>query len=155
MERVYMKPLQIISGGQTGADKGGLLGARDCGIATGGCAPKGYRTEIGIDYTLKDFGLHENTHSNYIARTKENVEASDGTALFGDITSPGTKMTLDFCTVLGRPHIVNPSAAQLKMFIEAHHVECLNIAGNRASKSPGIESAVRQIVVETFGDSNR
>ena len=34
--------LKIISGGQTGADRGALEGARKAGIPTGGTAPKGY-----------------------------------------------------------------------------------------------------------------
>lgn len=35
----------VISGGQTGADFGALLAARDCGIETGGWAPKGWLRE--------------------------------------------------------------------------------------------------------------
>ena len=37
----------IISGGQTGADQGGLLAARKSGIQTGGWCPLGWRTELG------------------------------------------------------------------------------------------------------------
>ena len=37
---------KIISSGQTGADLGGLWGARDAGFPTGGFAPKGYLTII-------------------------------------------------------------------------------------------------------------
>lgn len=51
---------KIISGGQTGADEGGLEGARLLGIPTGGTAPKGYRTENGPNLTLRDtYGLVE------------------------------------------------------------------------------------------------
>ena len=54
--------MKIISGGQTGADLGGLEGARDAGIETGGWAPAGYRTEIGDqEELLKGFGLKEMT----------------------------------------------------------------------------------------------
>jgi hypothetical protein len=41
-----MIPNIIISGGQTGADQGGLFAAEILKIKTGGYAPKGYRTEV-------------------------------------------------------------------------------------------------------------
>jgi hypothetical protein len=37
----------VISGGQTGADQGGLRATRACGIPTGGWAPRGWLTEAG------------------------------------------------------------------------------------------------------------
>ena len=42
-----MKIFKIISGGQTGADKGGLIAAKKANIKTGGIAPKGFMTEAG------------------------------------------------------------------------------------------------------------
>lgn len=39
--------LKIVSGGQTGADRGGLLAAMDLGLDWGGWAPKGWRSEDG------------------------------------------------------------------------------------------------------------
>ncbi|HME98544.1 MAG TPA: putative molybdenum carrier protein, partial [Terriglobia bacterium] len=51
---------KIISGGQTGADMGGLLAARELGIETGGMAPKGWLTENGPEEVLlRSFGLSE------------------------------------------------------------------------------------------------
>jgi len=38
----------VISGGQTGADRGGLIAAKELGIPTGGTAPLGYKTEAGM-----------------------------------------------------------------------------------------------------------
>jgi len=56
------RPDRIISGGQTGADLGGLVGARRIGIETGGTAPRGYKTEKGSQVdALKAFGLIEHT----------------------------------------------------------------------------------------------
>jgi hypothetical protein len=40
-----MIPNKIISGGQTGADQGGLEGARLLGIQTGGTAPYNWMTD--------------------------------------------------------------------------------------------------------------
>jgi integrase len=38
---------KVVTGGQAGADQGGLRAARAAGIATGGFAPKGWATEAG------------------------------------------------------------------------------------------------------------
>ena len=61
--------LKIISGGQAGADQGGLLGARDAGLPTGSTAPKGWRTEDDPAPWLVDFGLVESKSPSYAART--------------------------------------------------------------------------------------
>lgn len=60
---------KIISGGQTGADRGGLEAARTLGIPTGGTAPRGYLTETGPDESLREFGLTESKSSAYVVRT--------------------------------------------------------------------------------------
>jgi hypothetical protein len=41
------KIVKVISGGQTGADQGGLVAARTLKIETGGTAAKGWLTEDG------------------------------------------------------------------------------------------------------------
>jgi len=72
---------EIISGGQTGADQGGLLAAQDLGIPTGGL-PQGWLTENGPqEALLRSFGLVECTESGYSARTHKNVLHADGTLL--------------------------------------------------------------------------
>src|SRR3546814_1555156 len=68
----------VISGGQTGADQGGLLGARDAGVRTGGTAPRDWRTEDGAAPWLAEFGLVESQRKSYAARTRANAEAADG-----------------------------------------------------------------------------
>jgi hypothetical protein len=50
---------RVISGGQTGADQGGLRAAQACGIPTGGWAPRGWLTEAGPAPWLADWGLVE------------------------------------------------------------------------------------------------
>lgn len=123
---------KVISGGQTGVDRIGLEVARSLGIKTGGSAPKDFRTENGVDLTLKDFGLVETTHSSYNYRTFINVASSDATVLFGDMSSAGSKLTLDY--LKNKKYIVNPTVDQLIDFIVENKVETLNVAGNRASK---------------------
>ncbi len=75
---------KIISGGQTGADMGGLLAAKELGLETGGTAPGGYKTEKGRNLDLRDiYGLTQ--FGTYPQRTRINVRDSDATVIFGDI----------------------------------------------------------------------
>lgn len=141
---------EIRSGGQTGADYGALLAARELGIKTGGWAPKGWRTEKGPNPDLASFGLREHTQSDYRGRTLSNVLESDGTLLFGDVLSPGSRQTLDYCRLRGKPYLTNPSAGELWAWLVMHEIKILNVAGNRESKHPGIQEYVRSFLVETL-----
>ena len=144
------RPDKIISGGQTGADRGALLGARDLGIRTGGWAPKGWQTEAGPDPSLRQFGLVQHSSPNYPPRTRMNCQDSDLTAIFGNSGTPGSKLTISICREDGVPYIINPSAKELRIRCEELGVGILNIAGNRASKDADIEERVREIVREAF-----
>lgn len=146
------KPEKIISGGQAGADMGGLLAGRDLGIRTGGWAPKGWITERGPNPSLSGFGLVQHSSPNYPPRTRMNCQDSDLTVIFGDMTSPGCKLALSICKEDKIPVVCNPDARQLREICERMQVETLNVAGNRASKDAEIEERVRAIVVEAFQD---
>jgi len=140
---------RIISGGQTGADRGALEGARKIGLETGGVAPEGFITEEGPDMSLKDFGLTESTSSEYPPRTKQNILDSDGTVIFGNSKSRGSNLTIRLCKKHEKDFILNPSVEELRIFAAHRHV--LNIAGNRESGNPGIQKRVTDIIVEAFG----
>src|SRR5215468_8575886 len=89
-----MALMRIISGGQTGADQGGLLAARELGIPTGGTAPRGWQTETGPQESLlKSFGLVGSRVPGYAARTRQNVLDADGTLLIGPCLSGGSALT--------------------------------------------------------------
>ena len=141
---------KIISGGQTGADVGALLGARNSEIETGGTAPNGYWTERGRDKTLIEFGLVASEEFCYVARTLRNVLDSDATCLFGDMSSSGSKLTIKNCKLYGKPHIINPSVEGLHAFVEALDIRTLNVAGNRESVNPGIQDKVRDFIGDYF-----
>ena len=142
---------KVISGGQTGTDRIGLDVARECGIKTGGTAPKNFRTEVGNDYSLKDLGLVEHGSYRYEPRTEDNVVDSDGTVLFGDMTSSGSKQTIGFILKHGKPHISNPSTDVLISFIKDHKIGILNVAGNRGSKLTHEQCEyIRKVLFETF-----
>lgn len=70
---------KIVSGGQTGADRGALDAAIALAIPHGGWCPKGRRTEDGA--IPSKYELTETPATNYQARTKRNVEESDGTVI--------------------------------------------------------------------------
>lgn len=125
---------KVISGGQTGADRIGLEIAKELGIETGGTAPKNFKTENGCDLSLVQFGLVEDISSDYNSRTEKNILDSNGTVIFGDVKSPGTKLTIKLLKQHGKKYIENPTILELKTFISENEIEVLNVAGNRGSK---------------------
>lgn len=147
-----MKPTKIISGGQTGADLGGLIAAQWLDIPTGGLMPKGCRTENGPRPDIRDqYGLTEATDSDYRSRTIANVIAADATILFGDTKSAGSALTIRACREVKRPCLVNPGPLGLREWVAVNGYQTLNIAGNRESVNPGIQLKVYDLLVEAFG----
>src|SRR5262245_8934917 len=116
--------IRIISGGQSGADHGGLLAARELGIPTGGTAPRGWQTETGPQESLlKSFGLVESREPGYPARTRQNVQDADGTLLVGEYRSGGSALTANVAREAGKPlfHVARtsglvPDAERIKEF---------------------------------------
>ncbi len=142
---------KVISGGQTGADQGGLEGARTAGVGTGGTAPLHFTTEAGSKLELlRGYGLRESARVSYSFRTKENIMNSGGTAIFGNMSSPGSALTLRLCKTYSRAVIINPTFFELVVFVELNDIRVLNIAGNRESVNPGIQSRVSEIVREAL-----
>ena len=98
---------KIISGGQTGADMGGLLAAEHLELPTGGTAPLGYRTTQGKNQTLASrFGLtelkvptrgHVSIAQMYVQRSIANINDSDGTLAFRTHSSAGTDKSIGYC----------------------------------------------------------
>lgn len=151
---------KILSGGQAGADQGGLVGAVLCGIPTGGWAPKGYLTEKGCKpELLKKFGLVETASAKYPARTELNVMESDGTLLFAqNLKSVGTKLTLKNCRQHSKPYLFIPFPSgqeekepeRIRLWIAKNDIRTLNVAGNRESVAPGIQQFTADLIVKTF-----
>ena len=153
-----MKILKIISGGQTGADKGGLIAAKKANIKTGGIAPKGFMTEAGKDPSLKsEYGLRENYSDDLKERTLSNLRGAHCTIVFA--TKPGsrgTKFTIDSLKREKRMHlVVNPFEAdaseKAREFLDLVYERyknplIVNIAGNRESRSKGIEEKVMDLL---------
>ena len=156
-------PKKVISGGQTGADIGGLLGAREAGIETGGVAPRGWLTEDGPqEELLRTFGLIECQDEGLPARTRHNVENSSGTLLVGQYQTGGSRLTYDIARMLNKPLflIAFPKSSDLEhrvrrfcVWLARHRIEILNVAGNRESQSPGIAEFTRSFLLKALRDS--
>ncbi|WP_444943960.1 YpsA SLOG family protein [Microbulbifer sp. ZKSA006] len=151
------RPEKIISGGQTGADTGGLLAGRRLGIPTGGTAPLSYWTEVGerADF-LKSFGLLENRSPDLAERTRTNIRNSDATVIFaGYPSSDGTLLSIQYCQALKKPYLViNPSDAArvqlVRAFLHRNRPRVLNVAGNRESKAKGITAITAETLVDAL-----
>ena len=150
---------KIISGGQTGADKGGLIAAAKHSVVTGGVAPKDWKTETGKDITLKLYNLIESKSTKYRSRTLENIKISDCTLLFADKLSVGSNLTENLCLEIHKPFLKISNTYNLKeedylkmttFLISVYKSKkkpiVINIAGNRESKSLGIEKRVEEIL---------
>ena len=157
--------LRIISGGQTGVDRGALDAALASGIDHGGFCPLGRRAEDGV---IPDrYALTEASTAAYPPRTAMNVRLGHGTLLLvhgkaGFVHSVGTKLTLNMCRQQKKPwHAADPRrkehiprvaswidelARSLKQVpgwlegleAERDHQVVINVAGPRESKNPGI-----------------
>lgn len=149
---------KIISGGQTGADRGGLEAARKLRIDTGGVVPFNYLTEDGPDPTLEQFsGLTVLKKMPialaYINRSKMNVDMACGTVVFMPTKSPGSDRTIAYCKtgmwrsdsndVPEKPyrpvHVVTGFSEEHRSsfmhWLASNDIKVLNVAGNRQSRS--------------------
>ena len=136
--------LKIISGGQTGVDRGALDFALDNDYPTGGYCPKGRKSENGK--IPEKYPLTALKSENYIDRTKENVIASDGTLIIKDEQplGKGSADTILLCKKYKKPFFIAEinlqpeSRDKLIRWLEMNNIKILNVAGNRESQSPGI-----------------
>jgi len=166
---------RIISGGQTGADRGGLEAASYCRIPHGGWCPKGRKAEDGA--TPAKYQLQEMESPDYVKRTEANVVDSDATVVFtfGHPTG-GSLKTLELCRKHGKPyqHVDlrttrrEGAVQQIAEWLngddkwndyedyEARPPEncVLNVAGSRESKADGIQDLVEAIVVDVLREMN-
>ena len=156
---------KIVSGGQTGVDRGALEAALELGCPYGGLVPKGRLAEDGI-VPLKFDQMEESTRKDYLYRTEWNVTHSDATLIIArepweeneseecskrtEELTGGTKRTADFCKKHGKPYLVI-FAANVPKVIDwltglAIPDLVLNVAGPRESKAKGIQEATKRFV---------
>ena len=136
---------RIVSGGQTGADRGALDFAIKHGYIHGGWAPHGRLAEDGV-IPVK-YQLTEMAEGGYRQRTRRNVVDSDATLIvnLGELDG-GTLATQVFAEKSGKPCLVvqaDPGISEgmvdsVIAWLRQHDVKILNVAGPRESKRPGI-----------------
>ena len=158
------RPWRIISGGQTGVDRAGLVAAMTYSIPIGGWLPKGRLAEDGV--VPEDFYDMQECEGGYRERTRANVRSANATLVLSDrfpITG-GTAYTAEVAKELGRPYkIVNLDACDavtqirdwMLLLEDSQEKELkkiiLNIAGPRESISPGIFAKAKAILIDVFG----
>ena len=134
---------KIVSGGQTGVDRGALDAALAAGFACGGWCPRGRAAEDGV--IGERYPLSEMAEGGYLERTIRNVVDSDATlVLYFSELQGGTEQTVVHCMRRQKPYkLIDASEiAPLRSselaaeFIAAHGVRVLNVAGPRASHAP-------------------
>lgn len=160
-------PARVISGGQTGADSGGLIAAARLGISTGGTAPLGWlREDAGgresnAETMLRPWGLSECDRIGYPARNLRNIRDADLTLIVirGRWTS-GSRLTRDLCDQDRVPLLaVDLAHAErdepgniLWLAYELAHKKpaTLNVAGTRETRAPGITLATDRFLYRVF-----
>ena len=147
---------RIRSGGQTGADRGALDGARVSGVPIcGWCPPGGLAEDMPEPPGLLERypELVEGTAEGYVERTAWNVRDAHATLIVapaGIEPKSGTEMTVVFAKDYGRPYLVVRSTAEVdtvRAWLEGlGRGITLNVAGPRESKTPGTYATTKQIV---------
>ena len=139
-----MSQLLIISGGQTGVDRGALDAALEAGARCGGYCPAGRLAEDGP--IPRRYPLIETSGPEYEERTLRNVALADGTLIL--CPGPprgGTALTWAACRTFDRPCLVVDAAAEhagdaaerAAGFVASGNLQRLNVAGPRASQWSG------------------
>jgi hypothetical protein len=152
--------MKIISGGQTGADQGGLDFALKHGWPCGGWCPPARRCETGR--IPGKYPVTEVEAGDYHERTRRNIQDADATLVITrqGFMEEGTELTLAWCEENGRPFfrldvsgpgfVPEEDVAALRGWMNSHRVEVLNVAGNRESNSPGIQALTLTLLERLF-----
>lgn len=155
---------RIISGGQTGVDRGALEAAACLGLDRGGYAPRRWLAEDGeipewyrygmeIVFSLKATSL--TLRDRYAVRTRANVEGSGGTLILSRNLplSGGAATTKWMCKQHLRPCHVStfPIEHSFIRWLSSHNINTLNVAGPTESKDPGIQEQARDALIAVLG----
>lgn len=154
---------KIISGGQTGADRGGWDAALHCSIPIGGWIPKGRKAEDGV-IPAKYENLQETKSSDYLVRTEANIVDSDATIVFCyGVPTGGSKRTVEIAAKHHRPCLTvnldgtrKETVGMIVQWLRSIRTNegVLNVAGSRESKAPSIEDRTMVWMVDVISEVN-
>lgn len=163
---------KIISGGQSGADRGALIAAAACQCPRGGYCTHDRYAEDGVipeEFVLEPRPVIKDRRDALRDRTEMNVKSSDCTIIFiTEVLTPGSCLTLDCAHKHNKPEIcvwcrnpigrhqtyiclgflVDVLTANLDQFKQRDMI--INIAGSRESHAPGIQKIVTTVVIEAL-----
>lgn len=145
-----VRPIKIISGGQTGVDRAALDVALMLKIPHGGWCPKGRKAEDGV--IPERYRLTETRTKHYQERTRLNVLDSDQTLILtSGVPTGGTLYTLRCCKTLDADFkVVDPANPEdIKNWLKAG---VLNVAGPRKCEAPTLYQQAYQYLLDQFGD---
>ena len=152
-KKLKYKLKQLCSGGQLGADLGGLEAAMRHDLPTSGTMPHNFINHSGSHPEYAElYNIKEHQSSQYPPRTECNVKDSDGTIRFAiNFDSPGEKCTLKFIKKHNKPYLdinINfmPKVEEVKKWLIDNNVEILNVAGNSEKRCPGIQRIVKNYI---------
>ena len=147
---------KIISGGQTGVDRGALDACLSLGLPCGGWCPRGRRAEDGR--IAAKYPLQETSSPAYNERTRRNIQDSDGTLIitYEKVLRGGTRLTASYAEIIHRPLFfyyppalfVDVQFNQLIHFLIRHSVRRLNVAGPRESQWQQAYSVSYQLIFQ-------
>ena len=144
--------MKIVSGAQTGVDRGALDAAKLAGLERGGWCPRGRLAEDGR--IPDEYEMIETPSIDYKQRTGWNVRDSDATLiLVRDMPiNGGTRLTHDLCGRMGKPTMVArigvTASSAVRAWLASFGV--VNVAGPRESKAKGIQAEATRYLVEVF-----
>jgi 3',5'-cyclic-AMP phosphodiesterase len=150
--RVCMQLEKIVSGGQTGVDRGALDAAIQLAIPHGGWCPKGRKA---LDGKIKEtYQLAETDSTDYSQRTEWNIRDSDATLIlsWGQL-SGGTALTCQLAKKMNKPLLIIDLCQPILKYkftdwIKLHHIRLLNIAGPRQNSTTNIYDKALQTVLD-------
>ena len=146
---------KIVSGGQTGADRGALDAALAASFPCGGWCPLGRKAEDGV--IPGRYPLQEMSVPGYRPRTRQNVLDADGTLIvFFGAPSGGTLETLRIAEEAGKPFLtldasikpVEIAVVEAAAFVERNAIAKLNVAGPRESTHAGSYEYARTLIAK-------
>jgi hypothetical protein len=157
-----MRPLEIISGGQTGVDRAALDLAVECAIPCSGWCPSGGWAEdlpeppgLLASYPM----LRETPLADPAQRTEWNVRDCDALLILADVqgvdVSKGTALAIRLAQRYGRPYLLASLAEggatdRVVAWLEKERSRRIAIGGPRESEAPGIYEASRRFLGQVF-----